>query len=138
MFRILAKFQPDLNIGFPPTGEELSELESWWSFVLKEELLQSFERSLDSIREKVWGIEQSNEPSDEDVISLLEAMEEVEMESTMIPMEVRTIKPKPEKESVRERRPRKVKLWRKIHQFLSDTRSHRPNKAIPDSDCSNT
>jgi hypothetical protein len=138
MFRILTEFRVNLNIGFPPKGEQLSELESWWSFVLKEELLQSFERALDSIRERVWMIEQSDEPSDEDVISLLEAMEDVETESTMIPMEVKTIKPKPEKAAVRERRPRKVKLWRKIHRILSDTRAHCPNRAIPESDHSNT
>lgn len=123
MFRILSEFKLNLNLPFPPEGELKSECEQWWQWVLAEDLLQAFERSLDSIREMAWGIEQSEEPSESEVTKLLEAIEQIEVESTAIPMTVKSIKPKPEKAAVRERKPKKVRTWRKLHEFLSGARS---------------
>jgi hypothetical protein len=123
LFRILGEFKLNLNLPWPPIGELKSECERWWHWVLAEELLQSFERSLDSIREIAWGIEQSDEPSESEVTKLLEAIEEVDELSAMIPMRVASIKPKPEKAAVRERKPQLVKLWRSLHQFISGARA---------------
>jgi len=123
MFRILSEFKLDFNLPFSPKGELRDECEQWWSFVLAEELLQSFERSLDSIREMAWGIEQSDEPEDSEVTQLLEAIEAIEVESTAIPMQVRSIKPKPSKAAVRERKPKLVRTWRKLHSFITSART---------------
>jgi hypothetical protein len=123
LFRILDEFKLNLNTAWPPEGELKSECEQWWQWVLAEELLQSFERSLDSIREIAWGIEQSDEPSESEVTKLLEAIEEVDELSAMIPMKVDSIKPKPEEAAVRERKPQLVKLWRSLHQFISGARA---------------
>jgi hypothetical protein len=117
--RILAEFKLNLNLPWPPEGALARECERWWDEYIAEDLRQAFEWDCGEVRLIISKTSRAVMPSEGEVTKLLEALESMEDAAAAIPIKVLSKKPKPEKESVIERKPKLVKLWRALRKFLS-------------------
>jgi hypothetical protein len=117
--RILSEFKLNLNLPWPPAGALARECEQWWDDYIAEDLRQAFEWDLGEVKLIISKTSRAVMPSEGEVTKLLEALESMEDAAAAIPIKVLSKKPKPEKESVIERKPKLVKLWRALRKFLS-------------------